>query len=70
MALDGAATQTGVVEEMGGLTRILYQIHTRGGDSDATSVLRSPMTRPFKSTLGFDKPGSDRATSVPYSAQR
>ena len=65
-ALGGAATQTGAVEETGGLTRILYQIRTRGGDFDATFVLWSPMTRTFKRTLDFDAPGSDRATSFAY----
>ena len=65
-ALDGTATQTGTVEETGGLTRILYQIHTRGGDFYATFVLWSPMTRHFKRTLDFDAPGSDRATSFAY----
>lgn len=65
-ALDGAAIQTGAVAETGGLTRILYRIHTSGGDFDATFVLWSPMTRPFKHTLDFDSPGSDRATSFPY----
>ena len=32
-ALDGAATQTGAVEESGGLTRILYQITLRAAIS-------------------------------------
>ena len=69
-ALDDAATQTGAVEETGGLTAgILNQIHTRGGDFDATFVLWSPMTQPFKSTLGFDNPGNDRATSFPEPAR-
>ena len=65
-ALDGTATQTGTVEETGGLTLILDQIRTRGGDFDATFVLWSPMTRHFKRTLDFDAPGSDRATSFAY----
>jgi hypothetical protein len=65
-ALGGAATQTGAVEETGGLTRILYQIRTRGGNFDATFVLWSPMTRSFKRTLDFDAPGNNRATSFPY----
>ena len=58
--------QTGTVEETGGLTRILYQFRTRGGDFDATFILWSPMTRHFKRTLDFDAPGSDRATSFVY----
>ena len=65
-ALGGAATQTGAVEETGGLTRILYQIRTQGGNFDATFVLWSPMTRSFKRTLDFDAPGNNRATSFPY----
>ena len=65
-ALGGAATQTGAVEETGGLTRILYQIGTPGGNFDATFVLWSPMTRHFKRTLDFDTPGSDRTTSFAY----
>ena len=48
MALGGAATQTAIVEETDGLTRIMYQIHTPGGDFDATFILWSPMTQPFK----------------------
>ena len=65
-ALDGTATQTGAVEETAGLTRVLYRIATPGGDFDATFVVWSPMTRPFKRELDFDAPGSDRATSFPY----
>jgi hypothetical protein len=65
-ALGGAATQTGILEETGGLTRILYQIHTPGGDFDATFMLWSPMTRAFKRTLDFDTAGSNRASAFPY----
>jgi hypothetical protein len=65
-ALGGAATQTGAVEETGGLTRILYQVRTPGGDFDATFVLWSPMTRSFKRTLDFDSTGSNRASAFPY----
>jgi hypothetical protein len=65
-ALGGAATQTNAVEETAGLTRVLYQIHTPGGDFDAAFVVWSPMTQPFKRELDFDSPGSDRATSFPY----
>jgi hypothetical protein len=65
-ALGGAATQTGATEEAAGLTRVLYQFHTPGGEFDATFVLWSPMTRSFKRELDFDSPGSDRASSFPY----
>jgi hypothetical protein len=65
-ALDGTAIQTGAIEETAGLTRVLYQINTPGGDFDAAFVVWSPMTRPFKRELDFDAPGTDRATSFPY----
>ncbi len=65
-ALGGTATQTGAAEETAGLTRVLYLIDTPGGNFDATFVVWSPMTRPFKRELDFDEPGSDRATSFPY----
>ena len=68
-ALGGAATQTGATEEAAGLTRVLYQFHTPGGEFDATFVLWSPMTRSFKRELDFDLPGSDRASSFPYPAR-
>ena len=65
-ALDGTATQTDAIEETAGMTRVLYQVKTPGGDFDATFVVWSPMTQPFKSELNFDAPGSDPATSFPY----
>jgi hypothetical protein len=65
-AMSGTATQTNVMAETGGLTRVLYQIHTRNGDFDATFVLWSPMTQPFKRTLTFDSPGDDPENSFPY----
>jgi hypothetical protein len=65
-ALDGSATQTGAVEETAGLTRVLYRIATPGGDFDATFIVWSPMTQPYKQALDFDAPGTDRATSFPY----
>jgi hypothetical protein len=65
-ALDGTATQTDAIEETAGMTRVLYQVKTPGGDFDATFVVWSPMTRPFKRELDFDAPGSDPATSFPY----
>jgi hypothetical protein len=65
-ALGGTATQTDATAETAGLTRVLYRITTPGGDFDATFVVWSPMTRPFKHELRFDAPGSDRATSFPY----
>jgi hypothetical protein len=64
-ALGGVATQTGATEETG-LTRVLYQFHAPAGEFDATFVLWSPMTRPFKRELDFDLPGSDRVGSFPY----
>lgn len=64
-ALDGTATKT-AVEEIAGLKRVQYQIHTPGGDFDATFVIWSGLTRPFKRKLDFDVPGSNRATSHPY----
>jgi hypothetical protein len=65
-ALDGAATRTGTIEETAGLTQVLYQIRTPSGDFDATFVVWSAMTQPFKRRLDFDSPGSDRATAYPY----
>ena len=65
-ALGGTATQTNAIEETAGLTRVLYNITTPGGDFDATFVVWSPMTQPYKRELGFDSPGTDPATSFPY----
>jgi hypothetical protein len=65
-ALGGTATQTNAIEETAGLTRVLYNITTPGGDFDATFVVWSPMTLPYKRELGFDAPGTDPATSFPY----
>ena len=65
-ALDGTATQTDAIEETAGMSRVLYQIDTPGGNFDATFVVWSPMTRALKRKLDFDAPGSDRATSFPY----
>src|SRR5271166_2546193 len=65
-ALGGAATRTDILEEADGLTRVLYNIHTSGGDFDATFVLWSPLTQRFKRELAFDAPGGDRATAFPY----
>ncbi len=65
-ALGGSATQTGGTEEPGGLTRIRYRIQTGAGEFDATLILWSQMTQPFKRALDFDSPGSDRAISFPY----
>jgi hypothetical protein len=65
-ALGGTAIRTGTVEETAGLTRVLYQIHAPAGDFDATFVVWSPMTQPFKRELDFDAPGRDRATAFPY----
>jgi hypothetical protein len=64
-ALNGAATKM-AVEEIAGLKRVLYRIHTPGGDFDVTFVVWSGLTRPFKRKLDFDVPGSNRATTHPY----
>jgi hypothetical protein len=65
-ALGGTATRTDAIEETAGLTRVLYRIDTPGGEFDATFVLWSPMTQPYKRRLDFDAPGRDPATSFPY----
>jgi hypothetical protein len=65
-ALGGTATQTDAIEETAGLTRVLYSMKTPDGDFDATFVVWSPMTMPYKRELSFDAAGTDPATSFPY----
>ena len=65
-ALGGTAVQTGIDEEIAGLTRVLYEFKTPGGDFDATFIVWSPMTERYKRELDFDAPGSNAATSFPY----
>jgi hypothetical protein len=64
--LGGTATPTGEIAGTDQLTRFEWDFHIPSGKFDATFILWSPMTKPFKQTLLFDSPGTDPASSFPY----
>ncbi len=65
-ALGGSAQFAGTSDEPGKLARYAYEFQTPAGRFDATFILWSPLTKPFKKQLASDTPGTDPNSSFPY----